>query len=349
MTVLHFFKLDKFIPPFIELTRKNFNNENHFFITTGDIKKYPYKEQSDSKHFYQKNKNLLKTFHKNITLIHKLHKSEKIIIHGLFSKKIILFLAFMPWLLPKCFWFIWGGDLYSYKLKKKSISSKWKELLKSIVIKKIGYLVTYIDGDVELARKWYKAKGTHLKSIMYLSNTFSPLEIKKQKSKFTKILLGNSANPSNNHSEILKKLSHHQNLKIYTPLSYGDKKNAKKINQEGKTLFGENFIPLNNFMPLEEYKILLGNIDIAIFNHNRQQGMGNIISLLGLGKTVYIRSDVTPWPFFKEKGITLADSIDIKLEKLPETILAKNSKIVQESFSESVLVKELEIIFNTKI
>lgn len=35
--------------------------------------------------------------------------------------------------------------------------------------------------------------------------------------------------------------------------------------------------------------------------------MGNTITLLGLGKTVYMRSDTTQWQFFKEKEIVVGD------------------------------------------
>ena len=42
-------------------------------------------------------------------------------------------------------------------------------------------------------------------------------------------------------------------------------------------------------LPLSDYLKILGKIDIAIFNHERQQAVGNITSLLGLGKKVYIK------------------------------------------------------------
>ena len=43
-------------------------------------------------------------------------------------------------------------------------------------------------------------------------------------------------------------------------------------------------------MPFNQYLEFLGKIDIAIFNHRRQQGFGNAITLLGLGKKVYLNS-----------------------------------------------------------
>ena len=45
-------------------------------------------------------------------LIYLAHGSRKIILHGLFDFRLIICLFFMPWLLKKCYWVIWGGDLY---------------------------------------------------------------------------------------------------------------------------------------------------------------------------------------------------------------------------------------------
>lgn len=52
-------------------------------------------------------------------------------------------------------------------------------------------------------------------------------------------------------------------------------------------------------MPFEEYLGLLAKIDIAILNHKRQQAMGNITTLLGLGKKYILgdRDDITSWKF----------------------------------------------------
>src|SRR5690606_3405679 len=96
------------------------------------------------------------------------------------------------------------------------------------------------------------------------------------------ILVGNSADPSNNHLEILDKLLPYKDadIQIYTPLSYGDQDHAKLVSEYGKKLFSEKFSPVTDFMKEENYLNFLCSIDIAIFNHKRQQGMGNITTLL---------------------------------------------------------------------
>ena len=43
---------------------------------------------------------------------------------------------------------------------------------------------------------------------------------------------------------------------------------------------------------------MLSQIDIAVFNHNRQQATANIEILSYLGKKLFIRSDTTTWDHY---------------------------------------------------
>ena len=127
------------------------------------------------------------------------------------------------------------------------------------------------------------------------------------------------------------------------PLSYGDKKHAQAVIQQGQQWFGDKFKPLTEFMPFDEYLTLLGTIDIAIFNHKRQQAMGNTITLLGLGKTVYIRNDVSQWRFFKNKNIVVGDVQ--KLSNLDALNIENNQEKVKEYFSKEKLIEQLERLY----
>jgi hypothetical protein len=49
-------------------------------------------------------------------------------------------------------------------------------------------------------------------------------------------------------------------------------------------------------------------MDIAIMNHRRQQGLGNIIPLLYLGKKVFLRHDASSFPFLSLAGCTIFDT-----------------------------------------
>lgn len=133
---------------------------------------------------------------------------------------------------------------------------------------------------------------------------------------------------------------------IYVPLSYGNKKHAQAAIQQGQQWFGDKFKPLTEFMPFDEYLLLLGTIDIAIFNHKRQQAMGNTITLLGLRKKVYVRSDTAQSEFFNSLGVHFFDINDFNLNLLNAEDSCENNKKIKIYFSEENLKKQCTAIFS---
>lgn len=346
--ILHVAGLDKFIPPFVKLIKEEFEEEKHQFWFTGSVQKYPV-EQSES--VYVCGGGIWRKLAGYAKLVKQLHCARKVMLHGLFNIRVVLVLALCPWVLPKCHWIIWGGDLYQFRKASNTWQSRIKEALRRFVIRRFGHLVTYIEGDVELARQWYGAKGTHHECIMYLSNVVDPKMIMEPGPAFDhdglNILLGNSADPSNNHIEALERLLpfKDQPFKIYAPLSYGDQSHAKKVISQGKAWFGDKFVPMTDFMPFEQYLEFLTSIDIAIFNHQRQQAMGNTITLLGMGKTVFMRSDVSHWRFLTGLGIKLNDVEKLELCRIAHDEADENARVVCSYFSRETLIKQLANIF----
>jgi hypothetical protein len=136
-----------------------------------------------------------------------------------------------------------------------------------------------------------------------------------------------------------------EDIKIYAPLSYGNPDHAKRVIQEGKKRFGDKFIPLTEMIPFQEYIEFLGLIDIAIFNHKRQQAMGNTITLLGLGKKVYMRTDVTQWQFFQSHGMVVFDIETFKPKPMPKESVQANSLYTKDYFSKQNYQQQLSEIF----
>jgi len=337
--ILHICIADKFIEPFIRFIADNFDDLNHqFVILAGDYTKVQMTNRANVSHS--------RSFFGVIKLIGWMQGANKIIIHGL-SFELVKLLVFQPWLLKKCYWVIWGGDLYCYQSRPTGFKSDVKEIMRKFVIKRIGHFVTYIKGDFELARKWYGAKGDYHNCFMYQSNLYKDYAIPPKLGQSTNILVGNSADPTNNHTEVFEKLRSHknQNIQIYCPLSYGPVEYANQIARLGKEMFGDKFIPLLDFMAFEKYLELLGNIDIAVFAHKRQQGMGNTISLLGLGKKVYMRSDVTPWMVFNELGVKVFSVEKFTLKPIDEIARCKNRETIRNVFSERKLIEQYKNIF----
>ncbi|MFQ1832916.1 TDP-N-acetylfucosamine:lipid II N-acetylfucosaminyltransferase [Aeromonas veronii] len=351
--ILHLASLDKFIPGFIDIIHQYFSNESHTVITFGDIKKYPYKETNEI--FNLPRINSLRVLFKIIT---QLKRADQIILHGLFSPYLVAILCFMPWLHNKCQWVIWGGDLYYHELSVRNLRYFIIEFFRKFLINRLDGFITYVEGDYHKAQQWYNAKGQRYDCLMYKSNTYNGGDLdvaeltKKYADSDTKIslLVGNSADATNNHQRIFDKLvkldvDKHVD-KIYCPLSYGDSAYAKHIKQLGEEMFGDKFHALMDFMSLDKYNQILDEVDIAVFAHNRQQAMGNAINLLGRGKTLYMCADTSSYALFTKLDINVfsLDNLELKLQQ-PQVSLSNNEKI-REYFSEDNLVRQLGKIFS---
>ena len=329
--ILHIMIVEKFLAPFIDFVDSNFGRGEHKYVFITSEKYHYGLTPEHNVEFLHTDDGIF------ITLLKYMKEASKIILHGLWRDKVDLLLVQNPGLFKKCYWIMWGGDFY-YPDKQSDIRKK--------VIKRMGYIVNYTDGDYELAKKWYGAKGNRIKCFCYTSNLYKSLEVSQHKENSVNILVGNSADPSNNHIDIFDKLEKFkdQEINIYAPLSYGDQVYAKKIIEEGKLCFGQKFKPLTEFLPFDKYLELLGKIDIAIFNHSRQQAMGNIRTLIGLGKKVYMRDDVTTFDSLKNDGIKVFNLNEIELEpEFDEKF--DNQKKIKSIFSEQNLIACLSDVF----
>lgn len=347
MEYLHIFKNTnaKFSDPYIEFINDHFDSNKHQFILMG-------KKNNFQNHPSKNVRDHLGNSLISLVLINRyMYKSKQIFLHGLFIPHIILLLFIQPWLIKKSYWLIWGEDLYYHKNRKNGIKSSIYELVRKIVIRHLDGLVTHIKGDYELAKSWYGATGKYCYSFMYPSNLFNDYNLSKvEKDKPMFIQVGNSASASNEHIEVFEKLAKYKNedIKIICPLSYGDAEYRRKVIRNGSRIFGEKFHAITEFMPFEEYLGLLGKIDIAIFNHKRQQAMGNITTLLGLGKKVYIRDDITTWDFCIQHGLKVYNSkndFENLFEVIPIIEKTNNVERIMTQFSLNKLKADWSTIF----
>jgi dTDP-N-acetylfucosamine:lipid II N-acetylfucosaminyltransferase len=343
-TILHLFHWDKkFAPPFRDLIHEHFADGRHKFVVYGEVEPDALPASADTVVY----RSLLKNFS---SLSRAMHRAEKIILHGLFNHHMFYILALQPWLLKKCCWVIWGGDLYFHEAEQKDIHWKRCELARQFVIKRLPLVTTTVPGDYLLVREWYKTKARYIQNLMYSSHICRQvLPCDDEENDILVIQIGNSADPSNNHKEIIDKLSalKANNFVVYAPLSYGNKSYADEVIAYGLGKLGDRFIPLTAFMPFEKYNDYLRRVDMVIFNHMRQQAMGNTIALLSLGKMVWLRSDVTPWSYFNELGLNVYDSKgQLQLCKLPPHKKLANIELCKKVFSERALVSAWRRVFN---
>ncbi len=275
---------------------------------------------------------------RNFLLYFKLiSNTDKIILHNLPFLNLLLFFPF-KW--KNTLWVIHGADLYGRLNKSK------ESTFEKLVISSFERHITHIEGDSKLANELFKSKAKFHYSPMYLSNVIETANFKisnLKDSNYT-LLVGNSLSKNNNHLEVLKKISVFEDQigKIICPLSYGnDLAYRDEVIDLGFKLFGERFLPLTEFMQRTDYEKLLETVDIAIFDHWRQEAMGVTLSLLALGKTVYMRSTTESYISLKNRGFRVFDNKLLFNEGVKQQEVKGNKEMLEKYYSIEILKKSL--------
>lgn len=290
---------EKFTLEFLKFLGKNFNTEKHKVIVYNIGENFTKQE-------FKYVKYIERIVDDEKVLLNEAKKADKIIVHSFYSMQIIKFFSKYIKLANKAVFIVWGAEAYNnryYLLENKGLNLKIRitEILKRRIIRRVPEFMTFAAPDYDLLKLYYGVKGKQF-DCLYPSNIDRNfldklLQNKKEiKSEFF-ILLGNSATKTNQHKEMIEILSNYKdkNIKVICPLSYGDIEYRDEIVRYGKKVFNEKFIPILEYMTPKEYSSLLSKIDVAVFNHNRQQGTGNIEILSYMGAKLFIRSDTTTW------------------------------------------------------
>lgn len=177
------------------------------------------------------------------------------------------------------------------------------------------------------------------------------------------ILVGNSAAPTNNHMDVFLKLLEvgvPAHSKVIVPLSYGNLEYREKVLQEGERLFGSQFVPITEFMALEEYIELLSSCSSVVMGHLRQQAAGNLFISLFLGARVFLEVENPLYEEFSSMGLEVNTSNMLRSqdldEPLPPGIVSQHQNILKqargrEAFEHytSKLIAELERLHREKV
>lgn len=307
MTTYHFLIDSTYASDFIDFICDNYQNESHKFIVLTFL---------NERECVKNNKNIDKIdiLYRNrqyIKYLLRIKKDDRLIIHGLFNKWVIYTLYIKRKLLRYSTIVMWGSDLYIHRTlsTSKKFKDKIFECMRGYVFRNVNTLGFDMPTDYQLMKDWYSVTRNAYfitypqpinKDLIDLA-----LKSKNDKSSVVNILLGNSASRENKHLEALEYLSDFadKNIKIYCPLSYGDTEEYKQeVIKIGNQLFGNKFEPVTNFMSSEDYAKFFSQINVAIFNNNRQQAMGNITLAAYLGCKIYLRQNTTMWRQYVEIG-----------------------------------------------
>jgi len=386
--ILHVVFDNIYLRKFIEMINRNLGKERHAFVVLSyDPIRHLDNREHDNVHFMRAHRRFSLLRGEDAKKFSSLIRdSDRAVIHHLSDAAIRL----LHGTKIEKNWVLWGSDLYDYipiplfqsrtrdllassaegglvnraKQGRRALVALWRNRRRKAFVREIDNVMTCIEGDYRLVVEHFRTKARRV-HFSYpipvdfddLNATDRPAIPKKYdfKSKYEYVIqLGNSGYPSNNHVEVLHRLRNIEsgNFCVVAILSYGDNPAyIRGVIEQGRALLGERFIPITEYLEPEAYAGILRQIDVAIMNHNRQQGMGNIVSLLYMGKKVFLSEGVTTFGYLTEAGIAVypVQSIDRselkQLASLSEEKKAANRLRIYEMFKDDQALANIRAAF----
>ncbi|SFR49270.1 TDP-N-acetylfucosamine:lipid II N-acetylfucosaminyltransferase [Thiomicrospira sp. ALE5] len=241
-------------------------------------------------------------------------------------------------------------SIHPVKLIKKIARSAIEVLFRKRALKRIGSISPVLKEDYDLL----KSAGLLKPLPDFLPWNYGSLEeslIKNfigQRISGSKVLVGNSASFTNNHLEAFELLqqlgnSEQSQLQVIAPLSYGDDCCKQAVIEKGKAFFGDNFQPVTDFMPIDDYVALIKQCGFVVMNHKRQQAVGNIVIMLYLGARVFLREENPTYQMLKNTGAVINKVDELiaqpSLLKTPltENEITNNIDVLYKHWSKAVI------------
>lgn len=348
MKILHFFPNEKFTVDYIVRINTLFPQREHIFFVYNNnnnicsendlpFDNVIFGEIEDEKH----------------SVSELFNSSDRIVLHSLFFnfKSKCFLLKLMKKYSKPVFWNIWGADLYN-DYRTYHGSKNIKHILKEEVRKRLiaGLYGAIASEDYPELIKMYKTNAKQY--VAAYSYKFIDNIPYTKTDNIINIMVGHSATETCRHLEAFEMLKPYEGkIRVYCPLSYPKDQDEyiEKVTNRGRELFGEQFYPMTDFMEYSDYVSFLNKIDIGVFNNDRQQGNGNIINLMYLGKKLYISSENNLLKTYEKLGAQLntVDQINQSdfLEAYSEEIKKKNHQIIVDRYSDEAFYDQWNNVF----
>ena len=282
---------------------------------------------------------------------------------------------------PSISWVIWGADLYGPLLQFKGYEIyydktqqfkvragrmpvciyKWLTTIRDFkkarrqekMINRLSYFITDNGCDEEVFNQYFGEKKISFPGTINYYPIENLIDSSKQNEVCTgkAIWVGNSADPNGNHLWVFEKLKDFSdNIKIMSPISYGDVRFMKYIDKEGCRILGSKFFPLKDFLPVNEYYSKFLQANTFIFGHFRQCAVGNILMAFYFGGKVFLSNRNPLLKMYRESGFnvySIEDDLteEFAVKPLDDEQRQNNRNLVMSIASYESSIKQLENVF----
>lgn len=368
--ILHVLTDGKVVNSFISLMEEVYPDKSHYLVICNGSPKLV--SSGNNVFFVNRKSKELRLFFRDIS------KYSHVCLHSIGGCKYYDYISH-----PSLSWIIWGADLYEallhfgegyelysnpkeqYKVRAGKLPIFIYKFLISIrdsviykrelrILDKLKYIITDNECDYDVFKKYYPDKDiTFLGTINYypIESLIGSNNIGKE-CIGNSIWVGNSAAPNGNHLDVFKKINNIcKGVKVYTPISYGDKRFTKYIAEEGYSILGEDLVALKEFLPVEEYYSLFLDSNSFVFGHYRQCGVGNILMALYFGGKVFLYNKNPLLEMYKRSGFwifSIDDDFDFKNLMTPLTKDQRrlNRDLVMKIASYESSLMQIRNVFN---
>ncbi len=367
---LHCLLDEKFIDGAISLFEEDKRVNNTYVLFKTEPENYKFRFIKSSKAKVQSINSFLKAIEEyDVVILHSLPSLPIDIIRHIPSR-------------IKVVWLMWGYDFYNfqvyninllYPLSKKTfmISDRVKDYTKKIIywlserkiykesLARIDFFSGVFPYECDLFKSLPRYPGIRARAIDFYygsTNFFIPESPNYNiDNHFSHVIIGNSADPGNNTLDAIDMLEEKLDVtsidKIIVPLSYGTNRLfIDRVKKKGRALWGEKFVSLDSYMPLDEYLKVVSNCKVAIYFHERQQASDNVLMQLMNGAKVFMSSTSLMYKYLKEKGYyiySLQDDIEEINIPLTDEQIINNRTLLSDNYSSSRLIERVKIMNET--
>lgn len=284
---VHFFIDDKFFVPYYKMLMEYDEIDDHLFI----VQAYLHRSDFGVYDLIYHNRNIMMMdkridFHnigmgyfvRNEWFASVLDCSEKILIHSGWSAlsmdKLIQRYG------KKMYWIVWGGDL--------EFDPQTPEVKNTILNLRCAVVPEYFSDVV--SSKFGLETIVHHFDYSYMPRI---KKTKESRDGTIRILVGHSGTAECNHEYAFKILEKYKeyDIKVYSPLTYGEKEYIDKVVEIGDSILGKKFVPIRNHMELSEYLSFLNTMDIVLFPMKEPKANTTINYLLKMKKHIFLSKE----------------------------------------------------------
>ncbi len=220
--------------------------------------------------------------------------------------------------------------------------------LQKKVLQRIDYISTVLKVEYDLLKEYniIQANFFHFQYGFCIQSLNEPM-VNTQYAQY--ILVGNSADGSNNHFDVVDLLRKRGiKNKLYIPLAYGNTYCRDLLMEQYKD--DENIVFQTDFCDKQVYTEQLLKCRAAVFGHLRQQAMGNINICLRYGIKVFLYEDSIAYKYLQQQGFivyTIEKDLTYNSVNVPmglEDIQYNRELLWKNKYSVQILQQELDVL-----